>query len=134
MNRRHALLSLLTSTAALVSGTVAHASAPKKKGGGAGYTQFPMISVFTKGVGRKHGTLSVEVGLYSEDPKLVEKIQLYRPRLMDAYVTKVQGYASNLTVSSLVDTDYVANQLQGTTDKVLGTKGARVLLGSLLLN
>jgi hypothetical protein len=135
MNRR-LILSALTAAACLVPALPAQASGhgEKKKGGGLGYTQFPMISVFTKGAGNRHGSMSVEVGLYCDDAKLTDQVKLYRPRLMDAYVTKLQGYAANLTASSLVDTDYVAAQLQATTDKILGRPGAKVLLGSILLN
>ncbi len=133
---RRALLFMGLSTAALaLPGAGAHANAPeKKKGGGLNYTQFPMISVFTRASGSRHGTMSVEVGIFAEDPKLTEMVKLYRPRLQDAYVTKLQGYASNLNAASLVDTDYIAAQLQIVTDQILGRKGARVLLGSILLN
>jgi len=106
----------------------------KKKGGGKGYTQFPTISVFTDANRSRHGTLSVDVGLYSDNPKMVAQIQLYMPRLQDAYVGILQAYAGNLTRTSLVDTDYIATQLQAATDRVLGTKGAKLLLGSILLN
>ena len=134
MNRR-SLLSLGLAAAAVCAGGPAHANAPeKKKGGGLGYTQFPMISVFTRGQGHRHGTMSVEVGLYADDAKLTDQIKLYRPRLMDAYVTRLQGYAANLDATSLIDTDYISGQLQATTDQILGRKGARVLLGSILLN
>lgn len=140
MNRRTLLGTALTATALVLPGlvlpgTAARANAPeKKKGGGLAYTQFPMISVFTRGTGAKHGTMSVEIGLYADDPKLTELVKLYLPRLQDAYVTKLQGYAANLNASSLVDTDYIATQLQTVTDQILGRKGARVLLGSILLN
>lgn len=130
MQRRFFLFALGAACAA----APAYANAPKKKGGGLGYTQFPMISVFTKGAGHRHGSMSVELGLYCDDAKLTDQVKLYRPRLMDAYVTKLQGYAANLTAASLVDTDYVAAQLQATTDKILGRPGAKVLLGSILLN
>ncbi|ESQ77753.1 hypothetical protein [Asticcacaulis sp. AC402] len=138
MNRRLILSALLSTLSAAVTGLAfvpsAQAGAPKKKGGGLGYSQFPMISVSIRGAGHRHGSMSVEVGLYCEDPKLTERVNLYRPRLMDAYVTKLQGYAANLTATSLIDTDYVGNQLQAVTDKVLGRTGAKLLLGSILLN
>ena len=55
MHRRTLLASslclLFTASSALANG------APKKKGGGPGFTQFPMMSVFTRGNGHRHGTL-----------------------------------------------------------------------------
>lgn len=134
MNRRLFITLCLTSLSALGTATAGHASEPKKKGGGPGFTQFPMMSVFTAGSGYRHGTLSLDMGLYADDPKMVDRIKLYMPRLKDAYINKLQGYASNLTATTMVDADYVAVQLQAATDQVLGQKGAKVLLGSILLN
>ncbi len=112
----------------------AQASEPKKKGGGEGYTQFKTINVFTEAGRRRHGTLSVDMGLYSDDAKLVEQIKLYQPRLQDAYVARLQAYAGTLNSSALVNTDFIAMQLQSATDTILGRKGAKVLLGTILLN
>ena len=106
----------------------------KKKGGGANYTQFPTITVFTQANAARHGTMSVEVGLYADDPKMTAQIALYQPRLQDAYVTRLQTYAANLNPHSLVDTDYVSAQLQQATNQILGRAGARVLLGSIMVN
>lgn len=132
MHRRHFLACITLSTAVL--GAPALASEPKKKGGGPGYTQFPMLNVFTASQGGRHGNLSLDMGLYANDPKMVDRIKLYMPRLKDAYIGRLQAYAANLTASSMVDADYLAIQLQTATDTVLGQKGAKVLIGSILLN
>ncbi|HVZ30204.1 MAG TPA: Tat pathway signal protein [Asticcacaulis sp.] len=133
--KRRALLSLCLSAFALPFLAVpAHASEPKKKGGGEGFTQFPMLTVFTAGSGHRHGTLSVDMGLYTADPKMVDRIKLYMPRLKDAYINRLQAYAANMTSSSLADADYLSSQLQAVTNQVLGVTGARVLIGSVLLN
>jgi hypothetical protein len=112
----------------------ASASEPKKKGGGENYTQFNTINVFTEASRRRHGTLSVDMGLYSDDAKLVEQIRLYQPRLQDAYVARLQAYAGSLNSSALVNADFIVMQLQTATDAILGRKGAKVLLGTVLLN
>jgi len=132
MHRRRFLTCIALSTA--VVGAPAVASEPKKKGGGPGYTQFPMLNVFTASQGGRHGNLSLDMGLYANDPKMVDRIKLYMPRLKDAYISRLQAYAANLTPSSMVDADYLATQLQSATDAVLGQKGAKVLIGSILLN
>ncbi|MGN6422279.1 MAG: Tat pathway signal protein [Asticcacaulis sp.] len=140
MNRRslffHAfrLASALGLAASLAPAGSALASEAKKKGGGVGYTQFPTITVFTDAGRLRHGVMSVDMGLYSDNPKLVAQIKLYVPRLQDAYVTVLQGYAGNLNRTSLVDTGYVAAQLQAATDRILGVTGAKVLLGSIIIN
>jgi len=123
----------LAAAAALVS-SPALASPPKKKGGGQSYTQFRTINVFTEAGRRRHGTLSVDMGLYSDDSRLVEQIRLYQPRLQDAYVARLQAYAGTLGAGDPVSTDFIAMQLQSATDAILGRKGAKVLLGTILLN
>ncbi len=115
-------------------GTAVHAEEEKKKGGGKGYTQFPLITVFTQANATHHGTLSVDMGLYTDDAKLQAQIKSYMPRLQDAYLSRLQGYANSLNPRSLADPDFVSLQLQQATDKVLGRGGAKVLLGSVLLN
>ncbi len=140
MTRRALILKTLSLGGLALSGlalpqlAAAADASEKKKGGGVNYTQFPMISVFTGAGANHHGTMSVEVGLYATDAKLTDQIKLNQPRLQDAYVTRLQGYAGNLNAASLVDIDYVAKQLQTVTDQILGRPGARVLLGSILLN
>ena len=131
MIRRQFLI--LTALSGLIT-PAAFASEPKKKGGGEGYTQFKTINVFTQASRRRHGTLSVDMGLYSDNAKLVEQIKLYQPRLQDAYVARLQAYAGTLNSNALVDTGFIAMQLQSATDAILGRTGAKVLLGTILLN
>jgi hypothetical protein len=133
IRRQFLFRAVLVVTGSLIT-PAAFASEPKKKGGGEGYTQFKTINVFTAASRRKHGTLSVDMGLYSEDPKLVEQIKIYQPRLQDAYVSRLQSYAGTLNSSTLVDMDFISMQLQNATDSILGRKGAKVLLGTILLN
>ena len=132
MNRR-ALLIAVSGCLAL-SALPAHAAEEKKKGGGKGYTQFPLITVFTAANASHHGTMSVDMGLYTDDDKLSNQIKSYMPRLQDAYLSRMQAYAGTLTTRSLADPDLVTGQLQQATDHVLGRTGAKVLLGSILLN
>jgi len=132
MNRRTLCLSILVSGA--LPAAPLHAEEEKKKGGGKGYTQFPMITVFTQANATHHGTLSVDMGLYTDDARLTTQIKAYMPRLQDAYLSRLQGYANGLSPTSLADPDYVSLQLQQATDRVLGRGGAKVLLGSVLLN
>lgn len=134
MIRRHLLIALLALGAAPLALTPAHAEDAKKKGGGVGFTQFPMLTVFTQVSSNRHGTMSVDMGLYANDSKLSAQIKLYQPRLQDAYISKLQAYAANLSAQSLVNTDYISGQLQAATDQILGRKGAKVLLGSVLMN
>ncbi|MGZ3305038.1 MAG: Tat pathway signal protein [Asticcacaulis sp.] len=135
MNRRTLAVALTGIAVSLLLGTALPVHADeKKKGGGKGYTQFPMVTVFTSASSAHHGTLSVDLGLYSDDPKLQAQIKVYMPRLQDAYLSRLQAYASAMDSHTLADPDYISTQLQQATDRVLGHGGAKVLLGSVLLN
>ena len=134
MNRRALFLSIAGLVVFSAATSPVHAEEEKKKGGGKGYTQFPMITVFTLANATHHGTLSVDMGLYTEDPKLQAQIKTFMPRLQDAYLSRLQGYANAMNAASLADPDYVSLQLQQATDRVLGHGGVKVLLGSILLN
>jgi hypothetical protein len=136
LNRRLFCLSsaVAGALAGLGSATAVRADDEKKKGGGKGYTQFPMITVFTQANASHHGTLSVDMGLYTDDAKLQAQVKTYMPRLQDAYLSRLQAYANALSARSLADPDYVSLQLQQATDRVLGHTGVKVLLGSILLN
>lgn len=138
MNRRELLRWQLSGLTALAAGGLilspAQASAPKKKGGGADFVQMPLLTVFTKTRDRRHGTLTVEIGLdANKNAKLAEAISKSIPRLRDAFVARLQAYAMGLTASSLVDLDYVTRELQNATDTILKQKGVKVLLGSVVL-
>lgn len=136
MNRRAFCLSIAGTLAvpAALAASSAQAAEEKKKGGGKGYTQFPLITVFTQANASHHGTLSVDMGLYTDNDKFQAQIKTFMPRLQDAYISHLQGYANAMTASSLADPDYISLQLQQATDKVLGHGGVKVLLGSVLLN
>lgn len=137
MNRRDLLRWQLSGLTLLATGSTAShalASAPKKKGGGADFVQMPLLTVFTKARGGKHGTLTVEVGLdTNKNEKLAETLSKSVPRLRDAYVARLQAYAMGLTASSLIDLDYLTRELQTATDAIIKQKGVKVLLGSVVL-
>jgi hypothetical protein len=140
MHRRNTLF-LILSTGLMISGTLgapkAMASAKKaekKKGGGEAFIQFPVIAVFVPSGGYRNGTLTIEVGLDVPDEKLRDVVTTYVPRLRDAYVSRIQAYAMTLGGSRLVDTDYIQRELQTITNTQLKANGAKLLLGSIMVN
>jgi hypothetical protein len=56
------------------------------------------------------------------------------PRLRAAYVQSVQVYAGGLPAGAPPNPDFLAGNLQRATDEILGRKGARVLMGAVLVN
>jgi len=98
------------------------------------YIPFKPINCFTSDRGGKRGVITVQLGLDVTDPKMIDMVNLYVPRLRDAYSTKLETYALTLTKDSVIDMDYLTKQLQLATDQTLKKTGARVLLGSVIAN
>jgi hypothetical protein len=127
---------LCVTSAALVSLAPGLARAePKKKGGGLSYIQLqPMTATILRGDGRR-GVLTVEIGLdLPGNPGLQTRANLSQPRLRAAYLLVLQAYASGLSPGVIPDADYIARRLQKETDKVLGQPGAKLLVGTILVN
>jgi hypothetical protein len=78
--------------------------------------------------------MTVEVQLYASDPALRELAAQSRPYLKSAYVSTLQRYALGLSPGDPPSPDWIAMALQRETDQVLGRKGAKVLLGTILVN
>lgn len=106
----------------------------KKKSGGGSYVPMQTLLGTTIRSGGGRGVLSVDCGLDVPDPALRTLAEQSVPRLRAAYVQTVQAYAAGLASGALPNADYIAQQLQRQTDAVLGRRGARVLLGAIIVN
>ncbi|WGM41142.1 hypothetical protein [Caulobacter sp. NIBR1757] len=130
MHRRLALAALV----ALVPSIAAANGPEKKKGGGASYIQ---IQTLTASIFRRNGTrgvLTMEVGVDVANDQLRELAAASAPRLRAAYAQVLQIYASGLPAATLPDADYLAAKFQRETDRVLGKPGAKLLIGTILIN
>ena len=131
MDRRLALaaaLALLPTVAAASGGE------EKKKGGGA---QFLQIKAIVATIVRRDGTrgvVTVECGLDVPDEKLRTLADQSQPRLRAAFAAFVQAYAGGLPAGGVPDADYMSRELQRLTDSTLHKKGAKLLLGTILVN
>lgn len=127
---RKAALLLLVS--ALVCGSAQ--AAERKKGGGRAFLQLaPMVATVLRPDGRR-GVLTVETGLEVKDERLHAAAQSSMPRLRAAYAIIIQRHAYGLGPGSAPNADRLAADLQRETDKVLGRPGAKLLLGTLIIN
>ena len=106
----------------------------KKKGGGFSYIQFPTLTATVFHGDGSRGVLTVESGVDVPDWGLRAHAQALQPRLSAAYLIALQVYASGLGPSAAPDADYIARTLQRETDKVLSRPGARLLLGSVMID
>ena len=137
MLARRALFALLLAPA-LTSGPLAASAAPetgpKKKGGGNSFIQFETLTATVFRADGRRGVLTVEAGIDVPDAGLRNRASLSQPRLRAAYVQFLQTYAGGLAPGAPPDADYIARALQAQTNQVLGRPGARLLLGTILIN
>lgn len=137
MTARRSLLilaALLTLTAAAAPQANAESGGEKKKGGGITYVQLPTLTATVlRGDGRR-GVMTVEVGIDIADAGLRSRAQMSQPLLRAAFVQMLQLYASGLSPGAPPNADYIARVLQQQTDNVLGARGGRLLLGTILIN
>lgn len=106
----------------------------KKKGGGLSYIQFDTLTATVFRPDGSRGVLTVEAGVDVPDAGLRSLASLSQPRLRAAYVELLETYAGSLSPGAPPDADYIAQQMQAATNRVLGRPGARLLLGTILIN
>ncbi len=130
MDRRLALAAALS----LAPAVAAAAGGEKKKGGGV--TFVPVKAAVATIIRRdgSRGVITVECGIDVVDDALRMKANEIQPRLRDAYAGFLQTYAGGLPKAALPDADYIAAELQKATDRVLGKKGGKLLIGTILIN
>ncbi len=137
MKRRDVIAALILTLAA---GGAAASSKPeknkpeKKKAGGESFLQMGGTSATVMKAGGKRGVLAVETGLDIPDDKLREHALASTPRLRAAYAQALRIYAAGLTPAEPPDPEILSRELQRQTNIVLGKPGARLLLGSIILN
>jgi hypothetical protein len=112
----------------------ADAAGEKKKGGGSSFVQLETAAAMVIRPDGHRGVLTVESGVDVKDPALRERANALKPRLRDAFVSSIQAHARGLGAGSPPNADRLAADLQRETDRVLGKPGAKLLLGSLILN
>jgi len=80
------------------------------------------------------GLLMLGIGLDVPDADLRDKIDRDMPQLRDAYVRSLMAFtATSVRSWRQPDVAAIADRLQGVTDRVLGKKGARVLLAQVVV-
>jgi len=132
MDRRRLLLAALALAAP--AAVRAESGEKKKKSGGTSYIQMETVTATLIRSDGRRGVLTVETGLDVPDPALHNKALQLLPRIRAAYVQSVQIYASGLPSATAPNADYIARELQRQTNLVMGGAGARLLLGTILVN
>lgn len=137
MTRRELMIFLLAAVASpAAAGEKADAKKPDTKKGPAGESFVPVagLSVSVDKGGGRRGVMTLECGLDIPDAAFRTRAQSMLPRVHAAFVAALQIYASGLSPNEPPDFDIIAQQLQRQANITLGRPGARVLLGSLVVN
>tara|TARA_R110002073_G_scaffold63048_2_gene157870 strand:+ start:931 stop:1407 length:477 start_codon:yes stop_codon:yes gene_type:complete len=99
------------------------------------YLPLPPLMATVQADYRARGNLQIEAGLDVEDSRLRRQIEHSMPRLRNAYITALSVYTGvNYRYGAVPDADRIAQLLQDATDMTLGTDGARVLIGMVIVN
>lgn len=99
------------------------------------YLPLPPLMATVHSGHRARGNLQIEAGLEVEDSQLRRRVEQAMPRLRNAYVTALSIYTGvNYRFGDVPDADRIAQLLQEATDMTLGTEGAHVLIGMVIIN
>jgi hypothetical protein len=136
MRRRQFLIALAT-LAPVAAATSAWANDPPKanlkKGGGSTFVQIQTLTATVIRMRGRRSVLTVDAGLDIPDNALRERAELSTPRLRAAYVQALAVYAAGLPSARAPDPDFIATLLQRATDNTLGRKGAKLLVGAIMI-
>lgn len=134
MNCRGLIVAALAGIAAPALARAADEKTARKKGGGLSYLQLDTVSGSVTHANGSHGVMTVEIGIDVPDSNLHARAVQSTPRLTAAFSEVVRTYAAGLPAGALPNTDYLSTALQRRADAVLGRPGAKLLLGTVLVN
>jgi len=137
-NRRAQLVFLIVLLALpILSAGPAQAGGHGGEAKNSGSTPYVRMRALNVNILRSSGARTVvtlEVGLYVTDPNLLKRTDASVPRLQAAFGQIVQGHMSVLPPGAIPNADQLAQMLQKETDRIVGQKGAKLLLGTIIIN
>lgn len=121
---------------ALLQPDPALASGKKEKGKEepASYTPITTLTATVVRPNGKRGVLTVDVGIDVPDKALNQKVLLVLPRIRANMVQATQIYAAGMVQGPPPNVDYLSRELQRQVDLTVGRPGAKLLIGSVILN
>ena len=122
---------LVIAVLGLVPGVAAAAEQKKQNDS---FVQIDTLTAAVMSPNGRRAVMTVQAGVDAPDPGLHTLAAQVMPRLRDAYTQVLGIYAAQLAPGSPPDADYMAQQLQRATDRVLGRPGGRLLLGGVMIN
>ncbi len=106
----------------------------KKNSGSTPYVRMRSLNVNVLRSSGARTVVTTELGIYVTDPTLLTRVDASTPRLQAAFGQVVQGYMVGLPVGAPPNADYLAQLMQKETDRIVGQRGAKLLLGTIIIN
>jgi hypothetical protein len=129
MNRRGLIVAAL-----LLAAPGVVAADQRKKGGGPTFIELTTLTATVTRANGSRGVMTVEVGIDVPETALRLRASESVPLLQSAYAEVLRIYAAGLPPGAPPNADYLETALQRQTDLTLGRPGARLLLGTILIN
>lgn len=129
MKRRALLLAPLA-----LAATPALASSGGGGGGSSGgYVRYPTVTATTIRADGRRGVMTVETGVDAPDAALKLRAEQSQPRMRAVFNILVQREANTLLPGGVPNVERLAAQLQSATNIILGQRGARLLIGTVMI-
>lgn len=134
-SRRTALLVPLIAALGASAATTAGAG-PSGSGSASAnsYVRMPTLTATVMRRDGRRGVMTVEAGLDVPDGALRTLTEQSLPRLRAAYTPLISRMAEGLLPAEPPDLERLVRDLQQATDALLGQRGARILLGTVMVN
>lgn len=124
---------------ALLAAPLALAASPvlaSDPGGGSatgGYVRYPTITATTIRSDGRRGVMTVETGVDAPNAALKLRAEQSQPRMRAVFNILVQREANTLLPGAVPNIERLALQLQSATNIILGQRGAKLLLGTVMI-
>ncbi len=128
MDRRRLIIAALALAAPLPA-----LASKKKKKSTSPYVPLRAVTLTIVRPNGRRGTMTVEIGLNIPDEDLRDLATMSQPVLRDAYLRALLPYAMRLSPGAPPSAEFITLALQRETDRVLKRRGAKVLLGGVLV-
>lgn len=133
MNRRALLAAPVALAAPAVLTTPALASGGGGGGGTAGFVRYPTITATTLRADGRHGVMTVETGVDAPDAALKLRAEQSQPRMRAVFAILVQREAASLLPGGVPNVHRLGAQLQSAVNIILGQRGCKLLLGTVMI-
>jgi len=99
------------------------------------YMPLPQLTATVQANRRAQGLMQIEAGLEISDARLRRRVEMYMPRLRNAYISALSIYTGmHYDYGDVPDADRISQILQEATDVTLGQEGAEILIGMIIIH